>query len=328
MAQARPCADGDPIRYVAATNGTSCEVRAVPTGPVSGLPTAGLVGRTYIVTDALVVTSCTTGGGSKRFTCTDTGSAWVPFDSPAGGSGVWGAITGTMSLQTDLSDALGGKAASSHGHAQTEITDLVTALSGKAASSHTHAESEVTNLTTDLAGKAAASHAHPISDVTNLQTTLAGKKKLIAVCTMPAAVATSGTGETLLYKCAIAANSVATGDTFRVRVVGNSSSTGTLIFRVRAGANGTTSDNQAWISTTSAAQVANAWAGFEALVTVRSATSVQAAGVATAGAVVLPQLIGAPATAAIASTATWYIDIDATCSSGTFTAQVAVIENI
>ena len=273
---------------------------------VAELPPVGHPGALLIVTDALAPTNCTVGGGTKRVQCTDTGTAWVPFDSPAGGSGVWGAITGTLSRQTDLSNV----------------------LSGKAASSHSHAESEVTNLTTDLAGKAAASHAHPISDVTNLQTTLAGKKKLIAVCTMPAAVATSGTGETLLYKCAIVANSVATGDTFRVRVVGNSSSTGTLIFRVRAGANGTTSDNQAWISTTSAAQVANAWAGFEALVTVRSATSVQAAGVATAGAVVLPQLIGAPATAAIASTATWYIDIDATCSSGTFTAQVAVIENI
>jgi len=273
---------------------------------VADLPTAGCEGRFATITNALASTSCTVGGGTKRVQCTDTGTAWVPFDSPAGGSGVWGAITGTLSSQTDLANA----------------------LNGKAASSHNHAESEVTNLTTDLAGKAAASHAHPISDVTNLQTTLAGKKKLIAVCTMPAAVATSGTGETLLYKCAIAANSVATGDTFRVRVVGNSSFTGTLIFRVRAGANGTTSDNQAWISTTSAAQVANAWAGFEALVTVRSATSVQAAGVATAGAVVLPQLIGAPATAAIASTATWYIDIDATCSSGTFTAQVAAIENI
>ena len=282
-------------------------VKAVsPVFTVAELPTPGQAGRVVTVTDVLVTTSCTTGGGTKRVQCTDTGTAWVPFDSPAGGSGVWGAITGTLSSQTDLANA----------------------LNGKAASSHNHAESEVTNLTTDLAGKAAASHAHPISDVTNLQTTLAGKKKLIAVCTMPAAVATSGTGETLLYKCAIAANSVATGDTFRVRVVGNSSSTGTLIFRVRAGANGTTSDNQAWISTTSAAQVANAWAGFEALVTVRSATSVQAAGVATAGAVVLPQLIGAPATAAIASTATWYIDIDATCSSGTFTAQVAAIENI
>jgi hypothetical protein len=273
---------------------------------VADLPTAGCEGRFATITNALASTSCTVGGGTKRVQCTDTGTAWVPFDSPAGGSGVWGAITGTLSSQTDLANALNGKAASSHGHA----------------------ENEVTNLTTDLAGKAAASHAHPISDVTNLQTTLAGKRKLIAVCTMPAAVATSGTGETLLYKCAIPANSVATGDTFRARVVGNSSSTGTLIFRVRVGANGTTSDNQAWISTTSAAQVANAWAGFEALVTVRSATSVQAAGVATAGVVVLPQLIGAPATAAIASTATWYIDIDATCSSGTFTAQVSAIENI
>ena len=152
-------------------------------------------------------------------------------------------------------------------------------------------------------------------------------KSLIATGKLSAPAATSGTGETLLFKLAIPANKVVVGDTFRVWVYGNSSSTGTLIFRVRVGANGTTGDNQAWISTTSAAQVANAWAGIDIVLTVRSATTVQASGHASAGAVLLPQLIGAPATAAIVSTATWYIDIDATCSSGTFTAQNAVITN-
>lgn len=126
----------------------------------------------------------------------------------------WGSITGTLSAQTDLSDALDaksdtghthtisnvtglqtaldGKAASSHTHAWTDITgtnvsltelnyldgvtsSVQTQIDGKAASSHTHAQSDITNLVTDLAGKAASSHTHAQSDITNLVTDLAGK---------------------------------------------------------------------------------------------------------------------------------------------------------
>lgn len=47
-----------------------------------------------------------------------------------------------------------------------------------AASSHTHAESDVTNLVSDLAGKAAASHTHAQSDVTSLVSDLAAKAPL------------------------------------------------------------------------------------------------------------------------------------------------------
>ena len=141
------------------------------------------------------------------------------------------------------------------------------------------------------------------------------------------AAATSGTTETLLHKATIAANLVKVGDTFRITMYGVSSSTGTLIFRVRVGANGTTGDNQAWISTTSAAQVANAWGGINVILTVRSigVGTAQASGCASAGAVVLPQLIGAAATASITTTAVWYVDICATCSVGTFTAHGAII---
>ena len=52
---------------------------------------------------------------------------------------------------------------------------LTGALSGKAASSHSHAEADVTGLTSDLSGKAASSHAHAESDVTGLAGDLAGK---------------------------------------------------------------------------------------------------------------------------------------------------------
>ena len=46
-----------------------------------------------------------------------------------------------------------GAAASSHTHAESDVTNLVTDLAGKAALSHTHAEADVTNLTSDLAAK-------------------------------------------------------------------------------------------------------------------------------------------------------------------------------
>lgn len=149
-----------------------------------------------------------------------------------------------------------------------------------------------------------------------------------SVATLSTAVSTSGTGETLLHKLLIPAGKAVTGSTYKVRLAGVSSSTGTLIFKVKVGANGTTADNQVWISTTSAAQAANAHSYVDVLVTVRSSTTAIADGVATAGAVVLPTLIGAAATAAIVTTANWYIDVTATCSAGTFTAQVCSIEEV
>jgi len=141
--------------------------------------------------------------------------------------------------------------------------------------------------------------------------------------------ATSGTGEVKLFSCAVPANRVVSaGDSFHIRMMGNSSSTGTLIFRIRVGANNSTADNQCWISTTSAAQVANARAGIDCTVTLRSSTTVIADGVATAGAVVLPTLIAAPATAAITSSSNWFIVVTATCSVGTYTAQTCVIDQV
>lgn len=140
--------------------------------------------------------------------------------------------------------------------------------------------------------------------------------------------ATSGSTETLIFKSAIAANSVAVGDTFEITVFGISSSTGTLIFRVRVGANGTTSDTQAWVSITSAAQVANQRSGFNGLLVVRSIGSsgtIQCECVGYAQAANLPTVVAAVTTPTVNTTATWNIDITCTCSSGTWTAQSALI---
>ena len=69
----------------------------------------------------------------------------------------WGGITGTITNQTDLANALNGKSNTGHGHAQSEITGLVDALAGKAAAAHTHSIANVTGLQGALDGKQAAS---------------------------------------------------------------------------------------------------------------------------------------------------------------------------
>ena len=181
---------------------------------------------------------------------------------------------------------------------------------------------------TELFVSSADKHLKTIDDIGLVRDFIAIGRPL---ATLAAAAATSGTGETKLFSCQIPANYAAVGQSFRVYVWGNSSSTGTLIFRVRVGALGTIGDNQAWISTTSAAQVANARAGFYVMVTIRSigaAGTVIADGRANAGAVVLPTLIAAPATAAAATNAIWYIDVSCTCSVGTYTAQVGEVDEI
>ena len=205
--------------------------------------------------------------------------------------------------------------------------------------SHSHAPGDVTGtavITADSRlsdARTPLSHTQAFSTITSTPTTLSGYGITDAnpkrqIYNLSAAVATSGTTETKLFNKQISAGSAVVGSTYRVICTGNSSSTGTLIFRVRVGANGTTSDNQVWISTTSAAQVANARAGFDVLVTVRSTTTAIADGVGYAGTVQLPTLRAAPATAAIVISSAWYIDVDCTCSVGTFTAQVGSIEEI
>ncbi len=47
---------------------------------------------------------------------------YVAQEGVTGGSGVWGAITGTLSAQTDLQNALNAKAATSHAHAPGDVT--------------------------------------------------------------------------------------------------------------------------------------------------------------------------------------------------------------
>jgi len=74
------------------------------------LPAAGVVNRVAVVTNAASTSSCTSGGGTTVVLCRDNGSSWSPLGGGGSSSGAsWGAITGTLSAQTDLQSALNGK---------------------------------------------------------------------------------------------------------------------------------------------------------------------------------------------------------------------------
>jgi hypothetical protein len=145
---------------------------------------------------------------------------------------------------------------------------------------------------------------------------------------LAAPVASVNTTEVILLKLTIPAARAISGSMFKSVILGLSSSTGTLIFKVRAGAAGTISDPVCWTAITSAAQVANKRAGFDALSIVRSATTLHTDGIAYAGSLQLETVIAAAATSAIAISGQWYISLTVICSVGTFTAQTATMEEI
>lgn len=113
------------------------------------------------------------GNAGKYLTTNGSVLSWATV---AAGTSAWGAITGTLSDQSDLQAALNAKAAASHSHAIADVTGLQTALDGKAATSHTHAIADVTGLQAALDGKASSTHSHAIGDVAGLQTALDGKQ--------------------------------------------------------------------------------------------------------------------------------------------------------
>ena len=77
-------------------------------------------------------------------------------------SAAWGAISGTLSSQTDLQNALNAKANSTHTHVTADITDLAS-YTGLDVRYYT--EAEVTSL---LAGKSNTGHTHVVADITDM----------------------------------------------------------------------------------------------------------------------------------------------------------------
>ena len=152
---------------------------------------------------------------------------------------------------------------------------------------------------------------------------------------LTAAVTTSGTGgtETLMFNCAVPANAVKAGDTFRIRLYGDTSvASPTLIFKIRTGTAGTVAGDTTvlWTSTTSAAQTQYYRAGIDLQLVVRtigSSGTVYCDGLGYAYQTLLPPAASVPATVTVNTTALWYIDVTCTCSTASgFIGQVGEID--
>lgn len=139
----------------------------------------------------------------------------------------------------------------------------------------------------------------------------------------------SGTGTRVLLAAPVPANSAPAGQTFRIRMQGNSAATlGTTVsFRVYVGTNGSTSDTLCWTSITSGTIANNQRAGFDGMLTVRTAGTtgiVQCECLGFGNTALLPTTTAAPATATVNTTQTWYITLVAV-SSSTFAAQQVLV---
>jgi hypothetical protein len=189
------------------------------------------------------------------------------------------------------------------------------------------------NLGASLAVIMGGGSARPQASSPVLPTDLANKgyvdsSKMLAK--LSTSVVSTAATDTMILQYQVPANSVAVGSSFEFTLFGLSSSTGTLIFKVHAGAAGTVADGVAWTSITSAAQVANQRAGINGVLTVRSIGSgtcmCEAQGYAQAA--LLPTVVATAATAAITTTAPWWITLSVTASVGTFTGLTGIITAI
>jgi hypothetical protein len=144
-----------------------------------------------------------------------------------------------------------------------------------------------------------------------------------AVLTVPA------TTETVVLSARIPANAVQVGQVFRIKGIGIYGGTnGTPTWRVRVGSAGTTADGIADIVSPVTGAV-NVRSAFEALLTIRSlgsAGTCQAEGYAISGAAVASTTLAAVATAAVNTTAPWFIDLTWSSTAATFAVQHATIE--
>lgn len=122
-------------------------------GTGAGLPTGGTTGQ--------VLTKQSEADGDADWETLPAGGGAVTSVAGRTGDVVLAAadvglgnVNNTADADKPISDAtataLAGKAATSHTHAQADVTNLVSDLAGKAATSHTHAQADVTNLVSDL----------------------------------------------------------------------------------------------------------------------------------------------------------------------------------
>jgi len=180
-------------------------------------------------------TNQTAWNAAKCVRVNDAGTALEPAaaDCGTGGGAVWGAITGTLSNQTDLQGALDGKSATGHGHVESDVTNLVTDLAAKEATANKNAASGYAGL--DASTKLAAAQL-PNPAPTTLggikSSACSGNDKVTGIDTSGAATCgtdqATGTGPTFARVTADVQNTTVTfanvtGLTFAVAINTNTS---------------------------------------------------------------------------------------------------------
>lgn len=139
------------------------------------------------------------------------------------------------------------------------------------------------------------------------------------------------TTETLVLAGRVPANSVSIGQVFRLRAIVVTSAANVITWRVRVGAGGTVADAGVPFTAVGGSGVANGRQSIDVLLTVRSATTVNAEGLVQSGTAAATitfaqPTLGVATTAAIASTAAWFMDITLAQTLGSCLVQEAVIE--
>lgn len=137
------------------------------------------------------------------------------------------------------------------------------------------------------------------------------------------------TTETIVARWLLPANAMATGRMFDLDFLGQVSSTATLIFRVRIGTAGTTSDALAATFATSAAGVANGHVSGDIKIAVLSSTTACAGGQIQVVNAVLGPASAAFAAATITPASALYVSVTLVQSAAqTYTSRAAVLTRV
>ena len=103
---------------------------------------------------------------SDKPLCYEENGELPPYDDGSDADTLGGHPAEDFVLDSELTEALAGKADATHTHEIDQVDGLQDALDGKSPTTHTHTTAQVTGLDTALAGKANSSHNHSASQVT------------------------------------------------------------------------------------------------------------------------------------------------------------------
>ena len=103
---------------------------------------------------------------SDKPLCYEENGELPPYDDGSDADTLGGHPASDFVLDSELTEALAGKADATHTHEIAQVTGLQSALDGKSPTTHTHTTAQVTGLDTALAGKANSSHNHSASQIT------------------------------------------------------------------------------------------------------------------------------------------------------------------